>query len=56
MDNRCRGANGEVRGEAGDEYALFCDIFKELRRFRGSKGGILRDSVGKPDQEYSRMD
>ena len=43
MDNRCRGANGEVRGEAGDEYPLFNDFPKELRRFRGRKGGILRN-------------
>ena len=43
MDSRCRGANGEVGGEAGDEYALFCDFPKELRRFRGRKGGILRN-------------
>ena len=41
MDSRCRGANGEVGGEAGDEYALCCDFLKELRRFRGRGGGIL---------------
>ena len=43
MDSRCRGANGEVGGEAGDEYAFFCDFIKELRRFRGRKEGILRN-------------
>ena len=43
MDSRCRGANGEVGGEAGDEYALCCDCLKELRRFRGRKGGISKD-------------
>ena len=41
MDSRCRGANGEVGGEAGDENALCCDFLKELRRFRARKGGIL---------------
>ena len=30
MDSRCRGANGEVGGEAGDENALCCDFLKEL--------------------------
>ena len=43
MESRCRGANGEVGGEAGDEYALCCDFLKELPRFRGRKGGILRN-------------
>ena len=41
MDSRCRGANGEVGGEAGDEYALCWGFLKELRRFRGRKGGIF---------------
>ena len=41
MDSRCRGANGEVGGEAGDEYALSCNFLKELRMFRGRKGVIL---------------
>lgn len=43
MDSRCRGANGEVGGEAGDEYALCCDFLKKFRRFRGRSGGILRN-------------
>ena len=45
MDRRCRGANGEVGGEAGDEYALCCDFLKELRRYRGRRGGILANST-----------
>lgn len=43
MDSRCRGANGEVGGEAGDEYALCCEFVQNLRRFRGRRGGILRN-------------
>ena len=41
MDSRWRGANGEVGGEAGDEYALCCNFSRELRRYRGRKGGIV---------------
>ncbi len=32
-ESRWRGANGEVGGEAGDAYALFCSLPRDLRRF-----------------------
>ena len=40
MESKWRGANGEVGGEAGDEYALWCSVLRELRRGRGRIGGI----------------
>ena len=33
MESRWRGANGEVGGEAGDAYALFCSLPRDLRRY-----------------------
>ena len=41
MESRWRGANGEVGGEAGDEYALCCNFLRELRRYRGRNGAIM---------------
>lgn len=41
MESRWRGANGEVGGEAGDEYALFCSFSSELRRYWGRIASIL---------------
>lgn len=38
MESRWRGANGEVRGEAGDEYARRCNCLR-LRKQR--VGGIV---------------
>ena len=45
MDSRCRGANGEVGGEAGDEYALWCSFATELRRYRCRNGNIMGNSL-----------
>lgn len=41
MESRCRGANGEVGGEAGDEYALCGSFLREFRRYWGLNGDIL---------------
>ena len=41
MESRWRGANGEVGGEAGDEYALLGILPREVRRDWARNAGIV---------------
>lgn len=41
MESRWRGANGDVGGEAGDEYALPCSFPMEFRMYWSRIGDIM---------------
>lgn len=45
MDSRWRGANGDVGGDAGDEYVLRCSFSRELRKYWGRNGGMITDCL-----------
>lgn len=60
MESKWRGANGEVGGEAGDEYALFCSFLRELRRYWGRIAGDMGIcppglSVAKPNGDKRKL-